>query len=202
MRPLLRPLMWSRTTGIILIFLTCGLAFAARAEDKDRYQSETIPAEYADDFIFLLANQDAPIGTSTAELKTGQAGYGFDYHYHLGEDWMVGVGYRIKSMMRKDGRALSFMSFTNHTQRVFRLYHPLYLLMGTEWSYLMPTSQLSFPPIKDPEYATEIAVGLNGALWFYLTPRFILELRTMRWRGTKTNRLHGWQSDIGLGWAF
>lgn len=199
----MRALKWRRAIGSIASsFLTCSLAWAAVGEEKDHYQIETIPIEYPDDFIFLLANHDVPIGSSTANLKTGKAGYGFDYHHLLGEDWMVGVGYRVKSMTRKDGRALSFINFTNHTQRVFRLYHPLYLLMGTEWSYLLPTSQVSLPPIKDPEYATEIAVGLNSSLWFFLSPRFVLELRTMRWRGTKTNRLHGWQSDIGLGWAF
>lgn len=193
---------WIRTLGLFFALAASSQGLAAIAQDKDRFQSETIPLEYREDYIFLLANQDVPIGRSTADLQTGQAGYGFDYHHHLGEDWMVGVGYRIKSMKRKEGGNLSFMSFTNHTQRVFRLYHPLYLLMGTEWSYLMPTAQVSLPPVKDPDYATEIAIGLNGSLWLYLSPRVILELRTMRWRGTKTNRLHGWQSDLGIGWAF
>ncbi len=198
----MRFLLFKQIFCFVLSWLFCDLAKGAASEDKDRFQGETIPSEYLDDYIFVLANQDVPIGPSTIELKRGEAGYGIDYHHHLAEDWIVGVGYRLKSMTRKSGKTLSFMSFTNHTQRVFRLFHPLYLLMGTEWSYLMPTLETSIPPIKDPEYETEIAVGLNGALWWYLSPRVLLELRTTRWRGTKTNRLHGWQSDIGLGYAF
>jgi hypothetical protein len=163
----------------------------------------TIPDGYSKDYLFLQITQDVPLAASQDDLRaSGKFNLGLDYRHLLGTHWMVGVHYRIRSFERKNSQSLSILSLSNQTQRIMRLYHPFYALIGTEWSYMIPTRSLSLPLTKDPEYQTEIGVGLNASLWYYINSRLLLELRGARWRGTKTNRLHGWESTLSAGYAF
>jgi hypothetical protein len=163
----------------------------------------TIPDGYPKDYLFLQITQDVPLAASQDDLKaSGKVNLGLDYRHLLGAHWMVGVHYRIRSFERKNGQSLSILSLSNQSQRIIRVYHPLYALVGTEWTYLIPTRRISLPLTKDPDYQTEIGVGINTSLWYYLHPHLLVEMRGARWRGTKTNRLHGWESTLSVGYAF
>lgn len=192
-------------TKVLFIFLALVLMESpAQAQSSAilAAENETLPDEYPDDYLFLQVTQDRPAEPNRDDLRAGRLSYGVSYSRYLDDNWIAGVGYRVKSFIRKDDQALSILTLSNHTQRIFRLYHPLYLLVGTEWSYMIPTIRVSLPIVKDPDYATEIGVGLSTALWFYLGPQVPLELKLMRWRGTKTNRLHGWEGTFSLGYSF
>ncbi len=174
----------------------------ASAQDSLYDRKETLPTDYPDDYIFAQMTRDKPAQPNKDELRAGRLSYGVSYSRHFGDYWIAGMGYRVKSFIRKDDQALSLLTFSNHTRRIFRLYHPLYALIGTEWAYVIPTSRISLPLVKDPDYSTDISVGLSTSLWLFITPHFPLEFHVLRWRGTKTNRLHGWESTLSLGYSY
>ena len=192
-----------QTFFLWLYAAACLLASSqASAQDQLYDHAETLPTDYPDDFLFFQMTRDKPAQPNGDQLRAGRLSYGLSYSRHFGDYWIAGLGYRVKSFIRKDDQALSIPTISNHTRRIFRIYHPLYALIGTEWSYMIPTSRISLPLVKDTDYSTEISVGLSTSLWFFVTPHFPLEFHVLRWRGTKTNRLHGWESSLSFGYSF
>lgn len=164
---------------------------------------ETIPKAYAKDYIFFQSGYEQPVSTSDDLFESRNPIYGLKYAHRLDSQWIVGLRIQRKPLLKKkDDQPLSLLSFSNQTQALFRLYHPLYFLIGTEISYLFPARKSSPPPIKDIELSTEVGAGLNSSLWWFFSPRSVAEFNLVRWRGTKTNRLHGIEATFGLGMGF
>lgn len=193
------------TVSLSALFWSVCLDFclpSLRANPASLEGRQTLPDDYPDDYVFFQFTQHKPADPNRAKLDAGRLSYGIAYNRRLADYWIAGVGYRVKSFIRNDEGSLSLLTLSNHTQRIFRLYHPLYALLGSELSYMIPTTRISLPIVKDPYFSTEIGVGLNASLWYFVSPHLPLELRVMRWRGTKTNNLHGWESTMSLGYAF
>lgn len=164
---------------------------------------ETIPKGYAKDYIFFQTGYETPVSESADLFEAQNPIYGLKYSHRLDSQWVVGLRFQRKPYVKKaNDQTFSLLSFTNQTQAIFRLYHPLYFLVGTEISYLYPAQKSSPPPIKDPDLSTEVGVGVNSSLWLLFGPRKVLEFNLVRWRGTKTNRLHGIETTLGLGLGF
>ncbi len=187
----------------LLLVSVAALLGATSARAQTEYDELTIPESYPKDYIFALYSHNEAIGPSQSELKTHLNSFGFAYQHRLGHPWLVSVGYRPQSFInRKAQRPVSLMTFFNSTQRMIRLYHPFYLLAGTEILYLIPAQKLNPPITKDADFATEIGVGLQTSLWYLISQNSVLSLDLQRWRGTKTDRLHGISVNLGLGWGF
>lgn len=174
----------------------------ALAQDLDA--EETVPKRYVKDYVFLSAIPfEFQYGETRDLLKTETIGFGVKYAHRLASEWIVGLGFKRKPMIAKDDdRPISLLSFSSATQKIFRLYHPLYLLVGTEVSFLMPAQKSSPPFVKDPQYATEVAAGLNTSLWWLTSRKGAVELHFSRWKGTKTNKLQGLEISLGYGIGF
>jgi hypothetical protein len=191
-------LVWS-----FLIISSFGL-FAARLSAADStFEDMTIPESYPKDYVFALYSHNEPVGPSQSELRTHQNSPGFAYMHRLGHPWVVSVGYRPQAFInRAQNRPLSLITVFNSTQRMFRLYHPFYALAGTEILYLIPVRKVNPPITKDADFNTEIGIGAAGSLWYLMSQNSVLALDVQRWRGTKTDRLHGVSMTLGLGWGF
>ncbi len=171
------------------------------AQEHSKTQ-EIIPEPYPKNYFLLQANTSLPQGKSLERFSRGDKGFGLNYSYYLAKRLIVGVNFKDRVFIKKNGTPLTLMTFGNHTQGVFRLYHPFYLLAGTEWNYMIPTLSMQLPVIKDPEYTTEIGIGASAAIWYFASPKWLGELKVLRWKGTKTSRLEGWDLSLGLGWSF
>lgn len=165
---------------------------------------ETVPNRYVKDYVFLSAVPlDLQYGKTRGLLKSEGVGFGFKYAHRLVSDWVVGLGFKRKPMIAKDDdRPLSLINFSTETQKIFRLYHPFYLLLGTEISFVTPAQKSSPPFAKDPAFQTEIAAGLNASLWWLTSRKGAVELHVSRWKGTKTNKLQGFEVTFGYGIGF
>lgn len=173
------------------------------AAAEDQFDEMTIPESYPNDYVFALYSHNEPVGPSQSELGTHQNAPGFAYQHRLGHPWVVSVGYRQQAFInRLQNRPMSLISVFNSTQRLFRLYHPFYVLAGTEILYLIPVQKANPPITKDADFSTEIGVGAVASLWYLMSQNSILMLDAQRWRGTKTDRLHGVSITLGLGWGF
>jgi len=173
------------------------------ARAYSQYDESTIPESYPKDYIFALYSHNEPTGPSQSELNTHINSFGISYQHRLGHPWVVSVGYRNQSFInRKENRPTSLMSVFNTTQRVFRLYHPLYFLAGTEILYLIPVQKINPPITKDADFSTEIGIGVQASVWYLVSQNSAISLDLQRWKGTKTDRLHGISITLGIGWGF
>ncbi len=172
----------------------------AMAQEQDAL--ETIPKAYSKDYAFLTMPFEHPYGKSRSFYNSEAPGIGMKYAHRLDSEWIVGLKFERKPVIRKDGKALNLILLSNQTQAAFRLYHPFYVLVGTELSYILP-AQKSLPPfVKDPDFSTEIAAGLNASLWWLTSRKGVVELSLSRWKGTKTNNLQGLEISLGYGVGF
>lgn len=164
---------------------------------------ETIPKAYPKDHVFLTVPYERPVGQSRNLYRNETVGAGVRYAHRLDSQWIVGLKFERKPILvQSDDRPLSLLVFSNQTQAIFRLYHPLYLLAGTELSMIMPSKKSVPPFVKDVDFQTEIAIGLNASLWWLVSQKGILELHVSRWKGTKTNQLQGLETSLGYGMGF
>ncbi len=165
---------------------------------------ETVPKQYAKDHVFLsVLPLNEPYGQTKGLLKMEGQGFGVKYAHRLASEWIVGLGFKRKPVIaRDDDRPLALIQFTTETRRIFRLYHPLYFLAGTEISFLTPAQKSTPPFTKDPKFATEIAGSLNASLWWLSSRKGAVELQISRWKGTKSNRLQGLEVSLGYGIGF
>ncbi|MCX6130877.1 MAG: hypothetical protein NTX25_17695 [Proteobacteria bacterium] len=188
--------------NILLLFFWLS-SFSHCALAQNFYEELTIPESYPKDYILGQISSNLPTGNGKKELLAHLNSPGFVYHHRLAHPWMVSVGYRPQSFIKQgDHQPISLMTLSNTTQRIFRLYHPFYFLAGTEILYLIPVLKINPPMVKDPDFATEIGVGARVSLWYLLSQKSILVLDVERWRGTKTDRLHGISVSFGLGLGF
>ncbi len=187
---------------VLCLFAIAVAASSARAQELDT--EETIPNRYVKDYVFLSAIPlEVQYGETKDLLKTKAVGFGVKYAHRLESEWVVGLGFKRKPMIAKDNdRPISLLNFSTQTQKIFRLYHPLYLLLGTEISFVMPAQKSSPPFVKDPDFATEVAAGLNASLWWLTSRKGAVELHLSRWKGTKTNKLQGLEVSAGYGIGF
>lgn len=176
----------------------------ALSQEVDLKTDETVPSRYVKDYVFLSAVPlELQYGETRQTLKSDGIGFGIKYQHRLLSDWVVGLGFKRKPVMAKsDGRAISLINFSTLTQKIFRLYHPIYFLAGTEISFVTPALKSSPPFPKDPEFQTEVAAGLNASLWWLTSRKGAVEIHMSRWKGTKTNKLQGFELSAGYGIGF
>jgi hypothetical protein len=186
-----------------LIICVLGFLGARAARADSRNDDITIPESYPKDYIFTLFSHNEPVSRGLDKLHSHLNSLGISYQHRLGRPWVVSVGFRQQSFINAiQNRPVSIVTVFNSTQRVVRLYHPLYLLAGTEVLYLMPLQKANPPVTKDADFNTEIGAGLVASLWYLMSQNSIFSLELQRWRGTKTNQLHGVSMTVGLGWGF
>ncbi|MFW7382084.1 MAG: hypothetical protein ACOH5I_24980 [Oligoflexus sp.] len=140
-----------------------------------------------------------PSNAGLERFRPYQRTLGLTYSRVLNSEWVVGVSGHFKSMRRKDiDREFALLSFSNQAQYIVRLHHPLYLLFGGKWLYMVASQRARFPLVKDPDFETEIGAGLTASFAYILAEDWLLSFRLDRWRGTDTNRLHGFEVGLGL----
>ena len=149
-------------------------------------------------FTFELTKNSPTIHTK-AMLKGRHATYYFGYRNLVSDTWMMGLGFNYKSFSRiKTNEELSFLTLQHESFRIIRLYHPLYLLIGPRILYLMPTRQSTLPVNRDPDFETEIGAGMTVMLQGKIDQKHLFTVRVDRWRGTKTNKFHGYEVAMGI----
>ena len=186
---------------LLLMVMLCAELDALKAQ-KTAGNDEIIPDTFPKNYTLLQVNVDQPEGKSKTTLLAGDKSVGAAYSYYLARRLIIGVNFKNRLLKKRSGGPLALMTFGNHTQGIFRLYHPLYLLLGSEWSYIIPTKSLQPPFEKDPSYSTEIGVALSASIWYFLHPRWLTEIKVQRWKGTKTSRLDGLETSFAVGLGF
>ncbi len=63
---------------------------------------------------------------------------------------------------------------------------------------MLPVQHAYFPIERDPDYQTEIGAGITAVLALEITEEYLLSARIQRWRGTKTDKFHAFETAIGF----
>lgn len=188
---------------ILLIFIVYIInenkGYCSQAADIEPYESSY---ELSEDFLGIELGQNFPTSATKDKLRTNRRNFFLSYYHLLHRGWAVGVngGYRSFAVTNSDTKFALF-SLSNFVYHIVPLYHPLQLWFGGKWLYLLPVKEETFPFEDYDEYNAEIGVSASMMLTYIWSKNFISTIRADRWRGTNTDRLHGYEVSIGSAWA-
>ncbi|WP_132321559.1 hypothetical protein [Pseudobacteriovorax antillogorgiicola] len=186
----------SRSYRIYLCFFLWGLLFHHNLFGKSGKPDPLNP--FDKDYVTLELAGNFPIARSQELFSPYKKTWFLGYDHYLNRHWNVGISLGFKSYYRDAlNKELALLSVSNHSLYVIRLYHPTYLMLGTKFIYMTPNEKSRFPLVKEPDFETEIGVGVAARLAHIQGP-FVYSLRIDRWRGTKTNKLHGFEVAVGI----
>ena len=150
-------------------------------------------------FIFELTKNSPTIHTKQ-RLEGRHVTYYLGYRTLVKPDWTMGLGINYKSFTKNDRSELAFMTLQHEALYRIRIDTETIVSCGPRLLYMMPTRKSKFPLARDPEFQTELGAGISLMVETRIDKQKIFSLRIDRWRGTKTNRFHGFEVGVGLGW--
>jgi hypothetical protein len=181
--------------------LTAAPVFAADDEPLPRTPEDPFAASY----VHFEVARNYPVSRSQEQLEAGGYHPAFTYLHSLGGTgrWLLGLGGHYKLLNKREHDAaesdqVALFTLTHETLFAIRLYHPTYLLTGPKLQYFFPSKLAKLPMQRDPEYETEVGVGLSVMIAQVLADRSFLTVRLDRWRGTRTTRLQGIEASVGF----
>ncbi len=154
---------------------------------------------FTDNYITYEFARETPLGDTKNVFRSLRPNHILGYRHNLGTDWLTGISVGFKSFAeRKTGDELSFFSISHESLYIFRLYHPVYLLAGPKFSYMLPSRNAKIPFTKNPNYELEVGAAATAQIAWRILPSFVVHARFDRWRGTKTDFWHGTQTALGF----
>ena len=172
------------------------ISLASTGQSRERIADPLNP--FHRDYVTLEVASHFPVSHSQEFLSPNKSTWYLGYNHFLSRHWNVGISVGFKSFLRNDtGKELALLSISNQSLYVIRLYHPTYLMLGTKLLYLTPNEKSRLPIIKEPDFETEIGVA-GVAQITHLDGALLYSFRVDRWRGTKTNKFHGFELALGI----
>ena len=171
--------------------------YAAPGANDDSAASQINP--FSPNYLYFGAVKNTPLVQTAQTRQGGYLTYLFGYRHNLEGDWIMGLNISFKSFKRcADGEEISYFTFTHEVLHIIRLYHPFYLLAGLKFLYLYPTLTDSFPLSRNADLDSEVGAAAALALARHIDPKTLVTIEVNRWRGTKTNHLHGTEVAFGI----
>lgn len=198
-----------RAVALTLLFLSQKII----AEEMGLLRGNLDPLE--EEYLFVEIARNFPQSFSLRNFKAGGYHPIIGYRYNLMGHWMMGLGVQFKNFERKkpkttnsdqkpEDQSRNFAIWTVYHEGLYliRLDHPTYLLIGPKILYLLPSKAAALPLERDDAYSVEIGGSISGSLVRILSNKSYVSLRMDRWRGTKTNKIHGIEISLGYGLPF
>lgn len=150
--------------------------------------------------ILVGYSQSAPISKTSKNLKPGKATTQFEYVSFLPNNWVLtfGGGYQILRGLISN-EPLAILRIYQKSQKVIRIYHPVYLSTGFEISYLMFEKGANNLPELRINRDSEIGLGITNSLLWRFSEASSLSIVTNLWGGTATGELKAAQLALMIG---
>ncbi len=153
-------------------------------------------------YLQLKATRNHAVGKTESEYTSGDSTIAIGYRYTLNERWHMGVTGNFKSLTRlNDSTELALLTIGQETLFSLRIFHPHYLLIGSKLLYLLPSKSNKLPAERLSNFDAEIGLALTAQYHILINPALFLTLQIDRWRGTKTRKLNGFESSLGIGFT-
>jgi hypothetical protein len=189
--------------GLCLFFADSAGANPDKSIDNSKLSAAVGPAVTPSETIFATSyfnlgiGKNFPVDKGTRRFQPGYYHPIFGYRYVLNDSWLMGVSTQFKVLKaRETGEPVSLFCIEEQSQKIFRLYHPFYLLMGGKFMYLLPANKPRFPVQKNSDFAIEIGAGATISLLYMINKSTFIGAYLDQWRGTKTTRLQALESGF------
>jgi hypothetical protein len=153
-------------------------------------------------YLVVGAGKNFPVAESTRYFTSGYPHPAFGYRYTLDDKWILGVSGLFKVLEHKENRTTaSLLTIQEESQRLVRIYHPVYLSGGLKILYIVPGHQPRLPLQKDSNFTTEIGAAAVAGLVVPFGDGYLSGCYGERWRGSRSKRLQGVEVGCYLGVA-
>jgi len=149
-------------------------------------------------YLGLGVHKANPISIAENEYKRGGIGSKLSYRFFLHDEWAVGLSGGFKTLTKDSDLKETFLTLSQETQRLFRIYHPFWLGLGTQIMYIAGVENSGFPIERDPTQPPQVGVGAGISLFYIMNSSLLTHGDVSRWRGTASNRLHVLEVGIGI----
>ena len=196
--PVLRRLARWLTVGLCCSMLMI-TSSPGRAAVENEPNAPALINPFSSNYLYFAAVKNTPLQQTAETLQGGYLTYLIGYRHNINGDWIMGLNVSFKSLKRKDrDDQLSYLTLTHEALYVIRLSHPFYLFVGGKFMYLYPTHKNTLPLTPNTDFDLEIGTAAALAIARHIDPRTMVSIEVNRWRGTKTNHIHGTEVAIGI----
>ena len=161
----------------------------------------------AGNYITFGLARNFPMGLTQRRLTAGQWHPLVGFRHTVRPNWAMSLRAQFRLLNHKDSQIwngteksgeLPIVSLTHESTYIWRLYHPTYLELGFQIIYLAPTQSAKLPVRRDSVIPTEIGTGATIGVSQIIQSNTLVFMRLVRWRGTKTSKLQGLETSIGV----
>lgn len=198
----------SKLNRLLLFMVTFSLGGVAygetssSAEESLRAESSepTISEERLVQYIRLGFIKQLPAIRPKNNFKTSSdLGLNIGLEYEYQKSWLLSFDLKISNLENPQLNfdEVAFFTLQQSVKYLFRIYYPVYLMLGYDFGIMYVARRMRAPPEAHPDFKTKSIFGLNtGVLWkFSDVLRFHVNIS--RWRGLDGDKLHGYEFLIG-----
>lgn len=157
---------------------------------------------FENNYLTFELGKNTPVAGTQDRYESRYTTLIFGYRHCLMQEWMMGLSANLKSLKETtSNNDLTFLTLSHEAVKIFRVYHPDYILVGPKFMYLFPMDKPHLPLVKHPDIATEVGFAMSVSYVHQIDSNAFFQARVDRWRGTKTNKFHGIEVALGLGLA-
>jgi hypothetical protein len=142
-----------------------------------------------------------PTSFSLDEYESGHGSASVNYLYFMEDQWLLSVSGGFKTLVTTAEKEKTFFLVNFNSQKLIRIYHPLWLGIGFNTLYLVGVERQNIPYTRDKEQIAQVGAGVLASLIYSIDKNLTLVTSVQRWRGTANNRLHLVDFNVGVSWT-
>lgn len=118
---------------------------------------------------------------------------------HVSENWILGISAHFKFLEHKhEENRIALWALQEELNYKFRLYHPLYFLIGAKFLYIYPVQRGTYPFKKKDDYGPEIGIAATSSLLYFLPRGYGIGVFADLWRGTASRKFQAWEGGVHI----
>lgn len=119
------------------------------------------------------------------------------------EHWVLGISTQFKILEQKDNsQSFVIWNLQEETYAKIRVHHPIYMLLGAKFLYMMPVERATFLMEKRENYSREIGVAASVALMYAHSFNSSVGVYVDLWRGTASRHFQSFEMGFFVMFPF
>jgi hypothetical protein len=157
---------------------------------------------FAANYLSLGISKNFPVDKGARQFQPGYYHPRIGYRYAFSDSWLMGISAQFKVLKTKNsGEVISLFTIEEQSLKIFRLYHPFYLLVGGKFMYLLPAKKPRLPIQKNGDLEIEVGAGATISLVYLINRASFFGAYIDQWRGTKTTKLQAIETGFFIATA-
>lgn len=136
---------------------------------------------------------------SNEQLEGGYLHPKISYFHRILDEWSMGFGFQFKTFYwRENHKDLPIFTVAHETLRHWYLGDGQRFSVGPKLLYLLPVQVADVPFRRNDVLPPEVGWAFELRYRIPMTATFGFEIYLNRWRGTKTTKIQGVESGVGI----